>query len=89
MKYIDVFAGIGGFAQAAKAYNMQCVFASEIDKHARITYQANHGHMPAGDIKAIDAADIPDHDILMAGAVIFCVYCIGFCRVYKFVHDLI
>lgn len=67
MKYIDLFAGIGGFAQAAKAYNMQCVFASEIDKYARITYEANHGHVPAGDITKIHAADIPDHDLLMAG----------------------
>lgn len=67
MKYIDLFAGIGGFAQAAKAYNMKCVFASEIDKYARITYEANHGHVPAGDITKIHAADIPDHDLLMAG----------------------
>lgn len=42
-------------------------FASEIDKYARITYEANHGHVPAGDITKIDAKDIPDHDILMAG----------------------
>lgn len=33
MKYIDLFAGIGGFAQAAKKYDMTCVFASKINKH--------------------------------------------------------
>lgn len=67
MKFIDLFAGIGGFHQAAKQLGWQCVFASEIDKYACKTYEANHGIKPHGDIKKIDAKDIPDHDILFAG----------------------
>ena len=49
---------------------MQCVFASEIDKEARKTYQANHQIHPDQfnqDINDIDPHDIPDHDILCAG----------------------
>lgn len=67
MKFIDLFAGIGGFHEAAKQLGWQCVFASEIDKYACQTYQANHGIIPHGDITKIDAQDIPDHDILFAG----------------------
>lgn len=67
MKFIDLFAGIGGFHQAAKQLGWECVFASEIDKYACITYEANHEIKPQGDITKIDAKNIPDHDILMAG----------------------
>lgn len=67
MKFIDLFAGIGGFHEAAKSLGWECVFASEIDKYACQTYQANHGITPQGDITKIDAQDIPDHDILFAG----------------------
>lgn len=67
MRFIDLFAGIGGFRLALEAAGHTCVFSSEIDKHARATYQANHGDMPAGDITQIDAKDIPAHDILAAG----------------------
>lgn len=65
--FIDLFAGIGGFHQAAKELEGTCMFASEIDKHACKTYEYNHGIKPHGDITKIDAKDIPDHDILFAG----------------------
>lgn len=65
--FIDLFAGIGGFHEAAKELGGHCVFASEIDKYACITYEANHGTKPHGDITKIDAQDIPDHDILFGG----------------------
>jgi DNA-methyltransferase (dcm) len=70
VKLIDLFAGIGGirlgFEQAFG--DIQCVFASEIDKHAVITYQANFGNEPVfGDITQIDENNVPDHDILLAG----------------------
>ncbi|MDO8527764.1 MAG: DNA (cytosine-5-)-methyltransferase [Deltaproteobacteria bacterium] len=44
-----------------------CVFSSEIDSHAQKTYEANFGDIPAGDITKVDEAEIPDHDILIAG----------------------
>lgn len=65
--FIDLFAGIGGFHQAAAAFNGQCVFACEIDPHARKAYEANYGIQPFGDIKTLNSKDIPNHDILFAG----------------------
>ncbi len=65
--FIDLFAGIGGIRLAFEAVGGRCVFSSEWDRFARITYQANFGELPAGDITQIRAEDIPDHDILTAG----------------------
>lgn len=69
-RYIDLFAGIGGFHLAFKENGMECVFASEIDKSARETYIKNH-HINENifndDIRKINPGDIPDHDILCAG----------------------
>lgn len=67
MTFIDLFAGIGGFRLAFEQAGHTCVFSSEIDKFARTTYAANFCQMPAGDIRQIDAADIPPHDIITAG----------------------
>lgn len=67
LKFIDLFAGIGGIRQAFEDENTQCVFSSEWDKFAQTTYEANFGEIPAGDITEIKAKDIPDHDILLGG----------------------
>lgn len=65
--YIDLFAGIGGFHQALSSVGAKCVFASEWDKNAAQTYEANYKLKPYGDITQIDEKDIPEHDILCAG----------------------
>jgi DNA (cytosine-5)-methyltransferase 1 len=65
--YIDLFAGIGGFHQAADALGGQCVFASEIDAEAKRAYAENYKLVPHGDITQIDASEIPGHDVLLAG----------------------
>ncbi|MDR2601170.1 MAG: DNA (cytosine-5-)-methyltransferase [Spirochaetaceae bacterium] len=65
--YIDLFAGIGGFHQAASALGGKCVFASEIDAEAARAYAANYNMTPYGDITQIEAPEIPDHDVLLAG----------------------
>ncbi|HLJ36548.1 MAG TPA: DNA (cytosine-5-)-methyltransferase [Ktedonobacteraceae bacterium] len=65
--FIDLFAGIGGFRIAFGDYGGECVMASEWDKYAQMTYEANFGHKPEGDITKIAAESIPDHDILTAG----------------------
>ncbi len=67
MKFIDLFAGIGGFRLAFESLGCECVFVSEWDKFAQKTYQDNFGHIPAGDIQKISSKKIPDHDILTAG----------------------
>ncbi|AJY74296.1 DNA (cytosine-5-)-methyltransferase [Paenibacillus beijingensis] len=67
MKFIDLFAGLGGFNLALSWAGHECVFASEIDEGLRKLYLKNHGIMPRGDIKAIKAKDVPEHDILCGG----------------------
>ena len=65
--YIDLFAGIGGFHQAANSLGGKCLFACEIDPHAQRAYEANYGIVPYGDIATLNAAIVPDHDVLLAG----------------------
>lgn len=67
MKFIDLFAGIGGFRLALESFGAKCVFSSEKDKYAIETYEANYGEKPSGDITKIKNEDIPYHDILCAG----------------------
>ncbi len=66
-KFIDLFAGIGGIRMAFDRLKAQCVFSSEWDKFSQITYEANFGHKPQGDITKIEASEIPNFDILLAG----------------------
>ena len=66
-KFIDLFAGIGGIRIPFQELGGECVFSSEWDKFSQKTYRVNFGETPAGDITKIDAADIPDFDILLGG----------------------
>lgn len=67
LKFIDLFAGIGGFHLALQKLGHQCVFACEIDKTLAELYEKNYGIKPEGDIKKVDIKSIPSHDILCAG----------------------
>ncbi len=67
LNFIDLFAGIGGIRLGFQEHFGKCVFSSEWDKYAQITYEANFNHKPAGDIMQIDEKDIPNFDILLAG----------------------
>ncbi|AUZ05277.2 DNA (cytosine-5-)-methyltransferase [Vitreoscilla sp. C1] len=70
MNFIDLFAGIGGFHLALSRLDMNCVFASEIDSHAREVYKLNHkisDEIFNEDIRSISPDAIPDHDILCGG----------------------
>ena len=66
-KFIDLFAGIGGFRIAMQEQDGKCVFSSEWNLHAKETYAANFGEIPYGDIRKINENTIPDHDVLCAG----------------------
>jgi DNA (cytosine-5)-methyltransferase 1 len=66
-KFIDLFCGIGGFHIAFSKQGGQCVFASDWDKYAQISYEANHGVKPVGDITQVPVAKIPAHTVLCAG----------------------
>lgn len=81
-KFIDLFAGIGGFHIAMKCVGGRCVFASEIDKYARLTYEANYKDEEPSlflkgrngeylyfndDITKVDAEDVPAFDVCCGG----------------------
>ena len=68
-KFIDLFAGIGGFRLAMQNLGGKCVFTSEWDKQAQKTYRANFGETPFGDITKEETKQyIPDgFDVLCAG----------------------
>ncbi len=68
-RFIDLFAGVGGIRLAFEAAGGECVFTSEWDSYAQKTYAANFPgqHAMAGDITSVDAAAVPDHEVLLAG----------------------
>ena len=66
-KFIDLFAGIGGIRLAYQNLGGKCVFTSEWNKFSKVTYEANFGKVPFGDITQISETEIPDHDVLLAG----------------------
>lgn len=65
--FIDLFAGIGGMRIAYETAGAHCVYSNEWNKYSQQTYFENFGEEPDGDITKVDAATIPDHDILVAG----------------------
>ncbi len=65
--FIDLFAGIGGMRIAFERQGGVCMFSSEWDSYAQKTYLSNFGVLPQGDITKINADDIPEHDVLVAG----------------------
>lgn len=76
--FIDLFAGIGGFHIAMHRNGGRCVFASEIDKFARHTYEHNFKSISPDLFKhnnfnqditdpKLDYQDIPNFDVLCAG----------------------
>ncbi len=67
LRFIDLFCGIGGFRLAFERAGGKCMFSSDWDKYSQLTYEANFGEKPHGDIHQVAVADIPVHDILCAG----------------------
>lgn len=67
-RFIDLFAGLGGFHLALRALGHECVFASELKEDLQTLYKQNFPDTPIfGDITRIDPNDIPPHDIVCAG----------------------
>ena len=67
LRFIDLFAGIGGFRLGFEKVGCECVFSAEIDEHACEMYELNFGNNPKCDITQLEPKDIPDFDILCAG----------------------
>ncbi len=74
LKYIDLYAGIGGFRSALDNLGNTCVFSAEIDSHALQTYEKNYNDKAAFDLDSIKEMsneeidkEIPNHDLLVGG----------------------
>src|SRR4030042_1767465 len=67
MRFIDLFAGLGGFHVALKRLGHECVFSCEKNKKLAELYKNNFKIKVEGDIRKIELSDIPKHDILCAG----------------------
>lgn len=67
MRFVDLFAGLGGFHLALDELEHTCVFASELDETLQSVYQKNFNIKPFGDIREVPMESIPEHDILCAG----------------------
>jgi DNA (cytosine-5)-methyltransferase 1 len=70
MKFVDLFAGLGGFHQALEPLGHKCVFACEVETELRELYSDNFPNIPKrrilADIRDCKG-DVPNHDILCAG----------------------
>ena len=66
-RYVELFAGIGGFRIALDSLGGRCALASEIDTCAAATYTANFGGLVAGDITDVPCSELPAHDLLTGG----------------------
>lgn len=67
MRFVDLFAGLGGFHVALSRLGHDCVFAAEIDPELQDLYMRNFGLKPVGDLRQVDIAQVPDFDLLCAG----------------------
>lgn len=67
LKFIDLFAGIGGLRLPLEKLGAKCVMSSEWDKNSQATYYLNYNELPKGDIVKIPNSAVPDHDLLLAG----------------------
>ncbi len=66
-RFVDLFAGLGGFHLAANHLGGQCVFACEINERLHTTYQLNFGIETAGDIRQVNPKSVTEHELLCAG----------------------
>ena len=67
LRFVDLFAGLGGFHVALTSLGHRCVFACELDEKLGELYKRNFGIQPHRDIRDLDVSSIPEHDILCAG----------------------
>ena len=66
-KFVDLFAGLGGFHQALTRIGGEAVFAAEWIPDLQMLYERNYGIRPEGDLTLVPPEAVPDHDVLTAG----------------------
>lgn len=66
-RFVDLFAGIGGFHQAMTALGGECVLASETDPRAAEVYKRNYGIDALRDVRTVGKDDLGEYDVLCAG----------------------
>lgn len=68
MRFIELFAGIGGFGLALERLGHECVYANDIDKYCKLVYD-NHFHtkQTTQDIRTVDPYQLPEFDLLCGG----------------------
>jgi len=71
-RFIDLFAGLGGFHKALEEFHGQAVFAAEWEPKLNALYERNYGLRPWSDVNDLDsdgkiAREVPDHEVLAAG----------------------
>ena len=84
MKFIDLFAGIGGFRLAFENVGFQCLFSSEINKACQEVYNNNFNDIPFGDIREFNPEKLNDFDVLVAG---FPCQPLSICGLYRGFED--
>ena len=67
MKFIDLFAGIGGFRSGFEKAGFTCIFSSEIDPNCQEVYHKNYGELPFGDIRKINPDQLEHFEVLVGG----------------------
>ncbi len=67
LRFIDLFCGIGGFRIGFERAGCECVFSSDWDKYSQVTYEANFGEKPHGDIHTVRSDEVKAHEILCGG----------------------
>lgn len=68
IRYIDLFAGVGGFRYGIEnKTDWECVYSNEWDKYANSVYRRHYGECDDRDIRTVKTDEIPDHDLLCAG----------------------
>jgi len=67
LRFIDLFAGIGGFRLGFDQANYKCIFSSEIDLSCQEVYKNNFNQIPFSDVTKIDIESLPDFEVLTAG----------------------
>ena len=67
LKFVDLFAGLGGFHVGLARLGHECVLAAEINDSLQDIYWKNFGIKPAGDIRGVPDVEVPDHEVLCAG----------------------